>query len=210
MHFFDHCSWHWPCDMCVYKRMSQNSFSCQARKIRDSTTMLLKHWREVSLFNTPLKVTSYCVFTFWGSHTVPAIASSVLGLTLVTIFCRTTGPGEESGFGFELTFRLKAHEDENTPPMWPATLLNSLAKYVFKTGRWWLKRVFTRCTDVNLLIEQMSEIGLLTLSTMKLQYVFTCKVSFVGQISRNKWGVALYMHNSNQWWFSERLPVHTK
>lgn len=48
--------------------------------------------------------------------------------------CRYKGPGEQSGFGFELTFRLKKEPDENQAPMWPATLMNSLARYVFQTG----------------------------------------------------------------------------
>lgn len=39
---------------------------------------------------------------------------------------------EESGFGFELTFRLKRNEDE--PPVWPVSLLQNIARYVFKTG----------------------------------------------------------------------------
>lgn len=39
-----------------------------------------------------------------------------------------------SGFGFELTFRLKKAEGEAGPPMWPTTLLNKLAAYVFHTG----------------------------------------------------------------------------
>lgn len=38
-----------------------------------------------------------------------------------------------SGLGFELTFRLKRHE-EVTPPSWPAQLLQQLAKYVFVTS----------------------------------------------------------------------------
>lgn len=37
-----------------------------------------------------------------------------------------------SGFGFELTFRLKKNEDE--PPKWPISLLQNIARYVFKTG----------------------------------------------------------------------------
>ncbi len=40
---------------------------------------------------------------------------------------------EESGYGFELTFRLK-REEEETPPMWPVNLLQNLARYVFSTG----------------------------------------------------------------------------
>ena len=40
-----------------------------------------------------------------------------------------------SGFGFELTFRLKKQVGESSPPSWPAELLQSLARYVFRTGR---------------------------------------------------------------------------
>ncbi|XP_045475827.1 suppressor of fused homolog [Harmonia axyridis] len=39
-----------------------------------------------------------------------------------------------SGFGFELTFRLKREPEETAPPTWPATLMQSLAKYVFQSG----------------------------------------------------------------------------
>lgn len=44
---------------------------------------------------------------------------------------------EESGFGFELTFRLAAAPGEgpdSTPPTWPMSLLQNLARYVFKSG----------------------------------------------------------------------------
>ncbi|XP_028132319.1 suppressor of fused homolog [Diabrotica virgifera virgifera] len=45
-----------------------------------------------------------------------------------------TGPESLSGFGFELTFRLKREPEETAPPTWPATLMQSLAKYVFQSG----------------------------------------------------------------------------
>lgn len=44
---------------------------------------------------------------------------------------------EESGFGFELTFRLAAEPGEHregTPPSWPMNLLQNLARYVFSSG----------------------------------------------------------------------------
>lgn len=44
------------------------------------------------------------------------------------------GPDGVSGFGFELTFRLKREPSETSPPTWPATLMQSLAKYVFQSG----------------------------------------------------------------------------
>lgn len=39
-----------------------------------------------------------------------------------------------SGFGFELTFRLKREQGETNPPTWPATLMQALSRYVFQTG----------------------------------------------------------------------------
>lgn len=39
-----------------------------------------------------------------------------------------------SGFGFELTFRLKRDPGESGPPTWPAAVMQSLAKYVFTSG----------------------------------------------------------------------------
>jgi hypothetical protein len=43
------------------------------------------------------------------------------------------GPDTPSGFGVELTFRLKREPHETCPPTWPATVMQSLAKYVFQT-----------------------------------------------------------------------------
>ncbi len=39
---------------------------------------------------------------------------------------------KDSGYGFELTFRLKKETQE--PPVWPVNLLQNLARYVFSTG----------------------------------------------------------------------------
>ena len=39
---------------------------------------------------------------------------------------------EWSGFGFELTFRLKKYEDE--APLWPISLLQNLARYAYRSG----------------------------------------------------------------------------
>jgi suppressor of fused protein SUFU len=42
-----------------------------------------------------------------------------------------------SGWGFELTFRLgRDPDDDHDPPIWPANLLQNLARYVFETGNW--------------------------------------------------------------------------
>lgn len=40
-----------------------------------------------------------------------------------------------TGYGFELTFRLKrSAEDNDTPPVWPMNMPQNLARYVFSTG----------------------------------------------------------------------------
>jgi len=44
------------------------------------------------------------------------------------------GPDVPSGFGFELTFRLKREPEEQSPPTWPAAVMQSLAKYVFQSN----------------------------------------------------------------------------
>lgn len=46
---------------------------------------------------------------------------------------KTSDDPELSGFGFELTFRLR-RGDEEEPPAWACDLLQSLARYVFRTG----------------------------------------------------------------------------
>lgn len=43
-------------------------------------------------------------------------------------------PDSPSGFGFELTFRLKREPEETAPPTWPAAVMQALAKYVFSSG----------------------------------------------------------------------------
>ncbi|RWS03691.1 suppressor of fused-like protein [Dinothrombium tinctorium] len=44
-----------------------------------------------------------------------------------------SGPETQSGFGFELTFRLKRESGETSPPTWPAAVMQALAKYVFQS-----------------------------------------------------------------------------
>lgn len=39
-----------------------------------------------------------------------------------------------SGYGFELTFRLKKETTDHEPPTWPNHFLNNIARYVFSTG----------------------------------------------------------------------------
>lgn len=61
------------------------------------------------------------------------------------ISSRFTGPDGPSGFGFELTFRLKRETGESAPPTWPAELMQGLARYVFQSGTVTLNCLLCNC-----------------------------------------------------------------
>jgi len=65
------------------------------------------------------------------------------GCVCVHVMCRRcTEVGGPSGFGFELTFRLRREPGETAPPTWPATLLQALARYVFQSGQYAIYQPF--------------------------------------------------------------------
>lgn len=73
-------------------------------------------------------------------HGVSAYASTTgrphwhyVSLGLTELFEKESEDPDVSGFGFELCFRL-ARGAETEPPLWPVSLLQNLAKYVFKSG----------------------------------------------------------------------------
>jgi suppressor of fused protein SUFU len=43
---------------------------------------------------------------------------------------------DTSGWGFELTFRLARDPADDAPPVWAASMLQNLARYVFRSGNW--------------------------------------------------------------------------
>ena len=61
----------------------------------------------------------------------------------MVVASRVTTPEGPSGFGFELTFRLKRETGETAPPTWPAALMQALARYVFLSGRIHVLQHFT-------------------------------------------------------------------
>jgi len=62
----------------------------------------------------------------------------LLYVIILLMSCMVCSRGSEadslSGFGFELTFRLRREPGETAPPTWPAALLQALARYVFQSG----------------------------------------------------------------------------
>ena len=66
-------------------------------------------------------------------------------------FLRFGGPNGPSGFGFELTLRLRREDGESSPPTWPAELMQGLARYVFSTGSYDRLSLFSVAVNLNVL-----------------------------------------------------------
>lgn len=60
---------------------------------------------------------------------------------------------EFSKLGFELTFRVKRNEGDDRDPTWVTVVMNNLARYLHKSGRWFEENEFVPaggplCTDI--------------------------------------------------------------
>ncbi|GAA4630173.1 hypothetical protein GCM10023196_054420 [Actinoallomurus vinaceus] len=55
---------------------------------------------------------------------------------MTELYAKESSDPDESGWGFEFTFRVARDPAETTPPVWAMSLLQNLARYVFQSGRW--------------------------------------------------------------------------
>jgi hypothetical protein len=69
-------------------------------------------------------------------RTEPVPHWHMVGYGLTELYSKESDNPEESGWGFELTFRPTRDPDEESPPMWAAALMQNLARYVFTSGNW--------------------------------------------------------------------------
>lgn len=67
-------------------------------------------------------------------RTEPVPHWHMVGYGLTELYTKESEHTDESGWGFELTFRPVRRPDEDTPPMWAAALMQNLARYVFTSG----------------------------------------------------------------------------
>ncbi|RKS04855.1 suppressor of fused protein SUFU [Nocardiopsis sp. Huas11] len=67
-------------------------------------------------------------------RTEPVPHWHMVGYGLTELYTKESDDPEESGWGFELTFRPVRDPDEEAPPMWAAALMQNLARYVFTSG----------------------------------------------------------------------------
>jgi hypothetical protein len=55
---------------------------------------------------------------------------------MTDLYLKESEDPAESGWGFEFTFRLARDPSDTDAPVWPANLLQNLARYVFNSGNW--------------------------------------------------------------------------
>ncbi|QKW32920.1 suppressor of fused domain protein [Actinomadura sp. NAK00032] len=55
---------------------------------------------------------------------------------MTELYTKESENPDESGWGFEFTFRLARDPADEKPPMWAASLLQNLGRYVFTSGNW--------------------------------------------------------------------------
>ncbi|KAM7171097.1 suppressor of fused homolog isoform 1-T1 [Macrochelys suwanniensis] len=105
---------HAPFDLSCSPLLSRSSIACWDNVVSvDGTSLLKMH--------------QICLTKQFKPSITPTIAHSI---DTSLKFTGTDGP---SGFGFELTFRLKRETGESAPPTWPAELMQGLARYVFQS-----------------------------------------------------------------------------
>ena len=79
----------------------------------------------------------------------------VVSYGLSELYYNEASAGEEfSKTGFELTCRIKRNEDDTVGPTWVSVVMNNLARYVHKSGRWFEVNQFVPaggplCTDMD-------------------------------------------------------------
>jgi hypothetical protein len=60
----------------------------------------------------------------------------IIGYGMSELYAKETDNPNESGWGFEFTFRVAHDISDTEPPIWAANLLQNLARYVLSSGNW--------------------------------------------------------------------------
>jgi suppressor of fused-like protein len=60
----------------------------------------------------------------------------LVGYGMSELYAKETDDPDESGWGFEFTLRVARDAGDDEPPMWAASLLQNLARYVVSSGNW--------------------------------------------------------------------------
>jgi len=100
----------------------------------------------------------YGISVFWRSEPAPHWHYVTYGFS--DLLSKGTSNAAVSGFGFELTLRVAAARSAETPPAWPRFLLQSLARYVFKSGNGFHEG-HRMSTDGPISLDSVTELGAL-------------------------------------------------
>jgi len=57
-----------------------------------------------------------------------------VSLGMTELYDKESDNEDESGWGFEFTFKLAKKSDETTPPVWPAVIIKKLARFVYENS----------------------------------------------------------------------------
>lgn len=90
------------------------------------------HWGTVVPYNLGGNDPIHGISCYPRTDPVPHWHFVTYGFT--DLFQKETDDPDESGFGFELTFRLARKPGEDLPPPWALNFLQNLGRYVFSTG----------------------------------------------------------------------------
>ncbi|MEO7094617.1 MAG: suppressor of fused domain protein, partial [Polyangiales bacterium] len=90
------------------------------------------HWGTVMPYNLGGNDPIHGISCYPRSEPTPHWHFVTYGFT--DLFHKENDDPEESGFGFELTFRLAKIPGEEQPPAWALNFLQNLGRYVFSTG----------------------------------------------------------------------------
>jgi hypothetical protein len=100
----------------------------QAKLVAAHGTREAKHWGTIMRYSDGGPDPLDGISAFWG-ETPPHWHYVTFGFSELN---EKRSPDKDvSGWGFELSFRIKRQSGEKSPPEWPVPLLQKLARYVF-------------------------------------------------------------------------------
>lgn len=107
---------------------------------------------------------------------------------------------EFSKWGFELTFRIKPFEEDTDEPLWIVGLMNNLARYVHKSGRWFEENQYIPANGPIRLNTDTEIVGLVFTLDPELGKINTPhgEVSFLQMVGITQTELAYLKANSTQ------------
>lgn len=98
----------------------------------------------------------------------------IISYGMSTLYYDEEAVGDEhSKYGFEFTIRLKPFSGDGGDPLWAIQVMNNLARYVLKTGKWFEEFHFIPCNGPIRLNTETDIVGLAFISDPQLGKIET-------------------------------------